>query len=288
MEIDYYEELAKLVAKMQFELKSVDRITSRAIGESLMISKHGNGLRYEAVKTTNGSRKRRLVNTDPEEIYRLANLMYLRFRRKGLEHDLKLLKAVMERLLAPGPDGFIASMPAHFETLDMDRVLGNSVRPGLIVPRPVRDVEPRVLQLELAGMSPELWAALPYCENTSHLESKTHRAANGLLCRSKSEAAILGIYDRLGIPYHYDEVVYANGLRVSPDVLGVRRDLRFMAHEHKGLSSQEYRDRDRWKSFNYEAAGFFPGVNLIVTYDDEYGNLNARLAEEMIRDAYKL
>ena len=69
MEIDYYEELAKLVAKMQFELKSVDRITSRAIGESLMISKHGNGLRYEAVKTTNGSRKRRLVNTDPEEIY---------------------------------------------------------------------------------------------------------------------------------------------------------------------------------------------------------------------------
>ena len=29
-------------------------------------------------------------------------------------------------------------------------------------------------------------------------------------------------------------------------------------------------------------------MNLIVTYDDEYGNLNARLAEEMIRDAYKL
>ena len=68
----------------------------------------------------------------------------------------------------------------------------------------------------------------------------------------------------------------------------MRRDGRFIYHEHCGLSSEQYRARNDWKSGLYAAADIFPGDNLIYTYDDPNGNINARLAEALIRDAYKL
>ncbi|MCQ4635662.1 hypothetical protein NE619_02885 [Anaerovorax odorimutans] len=40
--------------------------------------------------------------------------------------------------------------------------------------------------------------------------------------------------------------------------------------------------RHKWKLAMYEKAGIVPWKNLIVTYDDENGNLDARIIEAEI------
>ena len=107
-------------------------------------------------------------------------------------------------------------------------------------------------------------------------------------CRSKSEALIFGIYMSLGLPFHYDQTVTIGDRRISPDFIGVRRDGRFVYHEHCGLSSEQYRARSDRKAWLYASAGIYQGDNLIFTFDDPNGNINAKLAEALIRDAYKL
>ena len=78
------------------------------------------------------------------------------------------------------------------------------------------------------------------------------------------------------------------GVRISPDFIGARRDGTLIFHEHKGLLTDEYRSKNDWKSGVYSAAGIFPGINLIYTYDSPAGTLNVKLARELIKDMYWL
>ena len=53
--------------------------------------------------------------------------------------------------------------------------------------------------------------------------------------------------------------------------------------EHCGLTSNsQYMSHHKWKLDIYEEMGIVPWKNLIVTYDDENGNLNIPLIESEI------
>ncbi len=53
--------------------------------------------------------------------------------------------------------------------------------------------------------------------------------------------------------------------------------------EHCGkVNDQGYMRKHNWKLDMYESIGIVPWKNLIVTYDDEDGNLDARVIESEI------
>ena len=55
--------------------------------------------------------------------------------------------------------------------------------------------------------------------------------------------------------------------------------------EHAGMMHiEEYRLRHKQKMEVYESAGIVPWKNLIVTYDDEAGNLDIRIVESEIKN----
>ena len=93
-------------------------------------------------------------------------------------------------------------------------------------------------------------------------------------------------YDELAIYYHYDEVILVNGYYLSPDIIGLAWDNQLKYHEHLGLATPEYRERNDFKDKLYKDAGLLPGRNLIYTYDSERGRLNLPLLSETLKDAY--
>ena len=219
----------------------------------------------------------------------MANKAYMKEYSLRLRADMEVLNAALKAMQSLDYRSILKALPKHFDLLDPERVMIPGKGAGeRFYPNPSADAFPVEARLEFSGTDRWEWAAEPYCENTDHPDHKTHLTRSGLYCRSKSEALIFELYMSLGLPFHYDETITIGGQRLSPDFIGVRRDGRFVYHEHCGLSSEQYRARNDWKSGLYAASDIFPGDNLIYTYDDPNGNINAMLVEALIRDAYKL
>ena len=108
--------------------------------------------------------------------------------------------------------------------------------------------------------------------------------------RSKSEAAILDRYNYFKIYCHYDEIVVSyNGVRKSPDFIGMREDGKVIFHEHFGLMNQaEYRNAYKSKLAFYELNGIVPWDNLIITFDNPNGSIDVSMIDAQLKHFYKI
>ena len=285
----YLEKLNELLSEMYKEYQIVRKSVNRPVWPQLMIINDRGRIDHIAIDYKNGRRERHFINKDQDKIYRLAHKAYMKEYALRLRADMEVINAAVKAMQSLDYRSILKALPKHFDLLDPERVMIPGKGAGeRFYPNPSADAFPVEARLVFSGTDPWEWAAEPYRENTDHPEHKTHLTRSGLYCRSKSEALIFEIYMSLGLPFHYDETITIGGQRLSPDFIGVRRDGRFIYHEHCGLSSEQYRARNDWKSGLYSSADIFPGDNLIYTYDDPNGNINAKLAEALIRDAYKL
>lgn len=283
------QDLEYLQTKLAMECKSVCKSANRPSRSHLMITEERGKIKFVAVSIRDGIRKRRTINDDRERIYRLANKKYIEELARRLRWNKELLDKAIKGMLPTDYNSILRALPKNYDLLDPNTVVHPETSAAdFFYPNPSRDVEPAEVRLSLGNMDPWEWAAMPYCENTDHLENKTHHTRNGLYCRSKSEALIFEIYMSLGLPFHYDETMLIGSRLISPDFNGPRFDGRIIFHEHCGLHSEEYRSRNDWKSGLYAVADIYPGDNLIYTYDDPNGNINVKLVEAIIKDAYKL
>lgn len=288
MERTYMEELKDVLSRMQADDKSVRNAIKVPSQNRLMITIDHGKPRFTAVGYSSGARKRRYVKPESDYIYKLANKAYGSELHRRLNFNADILARAIGQLLSTDYKDILHSLPAHFDLLDMQRVIDPS-KAGIIgFPNPSDSVFPSEARLSLGHMDPWEWAAEPYCENTEHREYKIHPTSHGVNCRSKSESLLFEIYDSLEIPFHYDEVVTIGGTRISPDFIGARRDGKLIFHEHKGLLTEEYRLRNDWKSGLYASAEIHPGINLIYTYDSTSGTINTKLARETLKDIYWL
>ena len=287
---DYYlDKLNDLLTEMEKDHQIVKKTVDRPDRPQLMICISGGRTYYFAFHYKDGHRRLRLINKDPERIYRLAHKAYVKEYVRRLKANREVLSAAVGKLLPLDYRSMLKDLPKHFDLLDPELVkTPHKSAEKLSCPNPSRDVPPVEARLFFGGTDVWDWASEPYCENTDHPEHKTHTTRRGLYCRSKSEALIFEIYMALDLPFHYDETITIGWQWISPDFIGVRRDGRFIYHEHRGLHSELYRARNDWKSGLYAAADIYQGDNLLYTFDDPAGNLNTKLIETQIRDMYKL
>ncbi len=280
-------ELENILSDLRKNRRNARNELRRLPEGALRISKNGSHLTYLHITRPDGKRAARAIGRDPSLIYQLARKEYLMRQVRLLDHDIDVIEAAYKACLPVGPKSILSDMPAHFDSLEKDRILDRRLISvaDWPVPRP-SGVMPRPPIRRLEGMTPEEWAALPYKENTKAPEHKVHPNRRGLLCRSKSEVLITNEYDDLQIYYHYDEVIIINGYHLSPDVIGLASDMRLKYHEHAGLDSLEYRQRARFKRDLYEDAGIREGRDLIITFDTERGTLNVPLMRRTLMDAY--
>lgn len=122
--------------------------------------------------------------------------------------------------------------------------------------------------------------------DTSFMEDeRKHSTVNGESVRSKSEVMIADALNRLGVPYVYESCVYVSGLgTVHADFkclnVRVRKEIIW---EHLGMMDyDEYVNKAINKINCYIMDGYYPGDNLILTYETLGVPLNGKVIEKII------
>lgn len=283
-----YDEIYYLLKMLQRKLRDVRNDLRRSPDGTLVVQKKGIYPVYLRAKGSGSEYTRKGIGKKPALITALAHKTYLLEYKRRLEINIRALERALAASESLDPAALLKEMPRNYSLLDRASVLHGIAASDLKWPVPVReDIYPAAVSTR-TDEDPAAWAAAPYKENTMNLDQKKHMTSRGVLCRSKSELALLEIYDELGIFYHYDEVLSFDGRYLSPDIIGCRSDGSLIFHEHLGLHEEAYLSRCREKEAVYARFGIIPGRNLIRTYDDEEGRLNLRLAREIIRDAFRL
>ncbi len=228
------------------------------------------------------------IGSNPELVQQLARKAYLKVYRQQLEQLERQLLDLRRTALSFSLDKLRLSLPKHFERIPDEWLLGAGAAGIMLHPVLDGSVEVEPIKTVFSGTSPDEWMRTPYCANTSYLEDLIHRTGLGFSCRSKSEVSIAGLYEELGLPFHYDEKLAIGMAFISPDFRGIRRDRNFVYHEHWGLRSDSYVRRNLQKLWDYASEGIVLGRNLLITCDDEGGGLNLPLIRAQIKDIYLL
>lgn len=111
-------------------------------------------------------------------------------------------------------------------------------------------------------------------------------AESGLRVRSKSEIGIANKYDELQIPMLFERPLKLKGWKtVYPDftLLNVRLRKEFI-HEHLGkMDDPEYAEENVAKINAYEKNGYYPGKNLILTFETKGNPFDVRKIEDIAK-----
>lgn len=131
----------------------------------------------------------------------------------------------------------------------------------------------------------ESWAKKKYHRVDMFPQGLKHTDARGEKMRSKSEVIIANSLSAHGIPYRVEEAVYIGKEYRVPDFVALSKKLnREIYWEHFGMMSDErYRNKYINKIEFYLRANIIHGINLISTFDDEDGNIDAVMIEQMIK-----
>ncbi|MCH4110686.1 MAG: hypothetical protein LKF10_06710 [Eubacterium sp.] len=132
--------------------------------------------------------------------------------------------------------------------------------------------------------SAEKWAAGYRQPENYYADGLIHRSADGGSCRSKNEVIIRDHLYQHHIHYKYEAELVLEGITFHPDFTIMRNsDGRLIYWEHCGMvTDQKKIEGHKRKLAVYERNGIVPWKNLIVTYDQEDGGINARLIDAYI------
>ena len=130
------------------------------------------------------------------------------------------------------------------------------------------------------------WLEEPYNGLGFEEGDREYYSEKGLRVRSKSECDIANKYDQYGVPIKYEKpVVLKNGKIVYPDFTGlnIRRRSIFI-HEHMGrMDDPAYLERNIRKIQDYQASGYYPGINLILTFETKNNPFDPRTMDGIIK-----
>ena len=129
----------------------------------------------------------------------------------------------------------------------------------------------------------ERWRAMPYERKDRWEGDTTFTTKAGENVRSKSEKIIADLLHDRGIPYRYECALRLPDRRVFPDFTVLNpRTRRELIWEHFGLlDKSDYAESALRKLNAYMAAGYVPGIELIVTYEAAGCPLNVAMLEKI-------
>ena len=140
------------------------------------------------------------------------------------------------------------------------------------------------------GEGPDLRPQVVEVNGKFYEEKMIHRTVRGELVRSKSEVIIANALHYNGLDYEYEPELELEGKIKRPDFKIEDYDMGTVWYwEHCGMMTDPtYRKRWEEKKKFYEKNGIVEGKNLIVTYDDEKGGLDASEIQRIIEETFDL
>ena len=132
--------------------------------------------------------------------------------------------------------------------------------------------------------SDEEWADNYVRQKVFYDENLKHLSSDGVRMRSKNEVYIASRLDHFGIPYRYEARVNHPDVSRVPDFTIRRpRDGKIIYWEHLGKTdSEDYLIGNGRKFEEYRDVKIVPWDNLIITYDNADGGIDAKIIDAMI------
>lgn len=252
--------LKKQADRLKKEKEEIEKKMKDAPSADLTIYKSRNRTRwYETGRDAKGKKIRKEIpHTNRSYAEKLAVKAYYRARLQGIEKKM----AFYENTLALLDNG-----DGPVEELLKDKEFAELLRPYY------KSDEEKYRE----------WAEADYERNEKYPEHLTVNSPHGRL-RSKSEYMIFQELDRYKIPARYECRMLLAGIEIFPDFT-IRHPVtgEIIIWEHLGLiENQNYRDDFKKKLDLYASAGFYPGVNLIITTETAARPLDIEYVDMMI------
>lgn len=129
------------------------------------------------------------------------------------------------------------------------------------------------------------WLAEPYKHKGFEEGSPDYHSTDGTRVRSKFEAILGDIFDACGVPKKFEcPVTLWNGKTIHPDytLLNVRRRLEYI-WEHFGKADDPgYMEYNTGRLNDLIRSGFYPGINLILTFETKSKPLDTNIVRALI------
>lgn len=128
------------------------------------------------------------------------------------------------------------------------------------------------------------WGTQKYQRSTKYPENLVHRTLKGDMVRSKSEVIIANNLFTKGLQYRSEEITKIGKYIFAPDFkILVPSQNKVKILEHFGMMHDpEYREKALWKISTYIEDGYRPYEDILFTFDDLDGNIDAHNLDILI------
>ena len=262
MDLSFFNGINHRIKQLEAVIKLLEESTPKVNGH-LRISRNGNGIKYYHVTKSGESNGKYLRKSESAKIRALAQKSYN-------EKMLTLAKAELDHLR-----NCITDYPGRkFEELYS---LMSNERKELIDPVWIPD-----------DVYKQQWLSKEYTRLPFDEKDTTQFYSNsGIRLRSKSEVIIANKLDELGVPYLVEDPLYLRGFgTVHPDfkILIVSQRIVKLWEHHGMMDSPSYVENNFLRKNNaYIANGYFPGINLIQTFESHSSPLNMNTVDAIIK-----
>ena len=124
----------------------------------------------------------------------------------------------------------------------------------------------------------EKWGEQEYKRNMKYPEALVHRTLKGDYVRSKSEVIIANNLYHRNLQYRSEELTKVGQNIFAPDFkIQIPSTGKIKLLEHFGMMhNPDYRENALWKMSSYIENGYRPYEDILFTFDDLHGNIDAK------------
>ena len=224
-------------AKLEKEIERFSSEITRCPAGTLVASqKQGKTRWYHYKKKKDGSYERKYINNENRLLaQKLARKAYIKAFLKDSENELKSIDKYLKTRKTKYHRELLEAFAEYRTFLEHDR-----------------------------------WDMEEYDKNQSYPEALLVKAPKGEFVRSKSEALIANALFDVGLQYRYECGLVLDGFTIYPDFTIKTENNNLLLWEHFGkMDDPEYLKKVNWKMDLYMKNGYYPGKNLLVTYETQ-------------------
>ena len=250
-------EIEEMLHSLENEYKKCnDELRNMPAGNLIATSRNGCPVFFHALGSKETYR-RTSINNDEVLKRSLARKKYLEMQLAHLKEDIAVLQNVHKRISGSNPADILRMLPRAYTMLPTEYFFPDQSD----------------------------WENESYPMSDYKPEMRRHLTSRGLKVRSKSELIIAEKYYENAVQFRYEQILFYGTTKLVPDFTIRAPGGHIIYWEHCGMTNDEnYISHHKWKMSIYEKMDIVPWKNLIVTYDDENGNVNIPLIESEIKN----
>lgn len=261
--------LNKFIQNIKIERDSLSRqISYLPPGTIRWWRQYKNGKEYLIFSQVNENGNAHFITKNKELCSQLAAKYFFEHQIDNIDNFIAALEIANKEALRISTEAVLNELPSEIADI-------------------CRENEAGILYKKEEGLilEEQEWRKREYLKSDHFAHFLTQRTSTGEFVRSKSEVIIYELLLKYDLAFRYECQKYIDGYPIHPDFTIYRRDGKIFYWEHCGLMNQQnYIDSYHWKLDKFEKDGIVPWDNLILTYDDRFGNIDVNIIESEIQN----